>query len=85
MQNKILSEEFLQFFIFSVYHLNKYLYKRDFLETQEAKGNIGKNIPGYPAIRVTRERIYFILLIYYSYYWKIIALQRCVSFCCTTT
>ena len=23
MQNKILSEEFLQFFIFSVYHLNK--------------------------------------------------------------
>ena len=55
------------------------------MKNGKEKGNIGKNIPGYPAIRVTRERIYFILLIYYSYYWKIIALQCCVSSCCTTT
>ena len=34
------------------------------MEAQEAKGNIGRNIPGYPAIRVTRQRIYFILLLF---------------------
>ena len=34
------------------------------METQEAKGSIGKNIPGDPAIRVTRQNLFYQFIIF---------------------